>query len=142
MKRKFFLRADQTVITEKVKEAFSSVIPIALIILVLSFSLVKIDSGMFLAFLLGTACVVLGMGLFTLGADTAMTPIGEYVGTSAMRTKKLWFILPICFIVGVMITISEPDLQVLGTQLKNAVDSWTLILVVGVGVGVGVIVGD
>lgn len=140
MKRKFFLRADQTVITEKVKEAFSSVIPIALIILVLSFSLVKIDSGMFLAFLLGTACVVLGMGLFTLGADTAMTPIGEYVGTTLIKSKKIWLIIFVCFIVGVMITISEPDLQVLGGQLAKTVDPWILILAVGVGVGVFLVV--
>ncbi len=136
MKKKQFFRADKTIILAKVKEAFLSIMPISLIILILCLTVVPVDSGQFLAFVLGSVCVVVGMGLFTLGADTAMTPIGEYVGTSAMRTKKLWFILPICFIVGVMITISEPDLQVLGTQLKNAVDSWTLILVVGVGVGV------
>lgn len=138
--KKIFFRADRTIINEKVKEAFSSVMPITLIVLLLCFTLVPIESGMFLSFIVGAALVVLGMGLFTLGADTAMTPIGEYVGTSAMKTKKLWVIIPICFVVGVMITIAEPDLQVLGTQLKNAVDPWTLILAVGVGVGVFLVI--
>jgi len=135
-KRQTFFRADKTIILEKVKEAFSSIMPITLIILILCLTVVPVNSGAFLAFVLGSVCVVVGTGLFTLGADTAMTPIGEYVGVSAMRTKKLWIILPVCFIVGVMITISEPDLQVLGGQLKNVIDPWLLIIVVGVGVGV------
>ncbi len=138
--RKNFLRADKTIISEKVKEAFTSVLPITLIVLLLCFTIVPIDSGMFLAFIVGAVFVVVGMGLFTLGADTAMTPIGEYVGTSVMKTKKIWLIVPICFIVGVMITIAEPDLQVLGSQLENAVNPWTLILAVGAGVGVFLVV--
>lgn len=140
MKRRSLFGTNKTIIKEKVKEAFSSVMPISVIVLVLCLTIVPIDSGVFLSFILGTVLVVLGMGLFTLGADTAMTPIGQYVGTSVMKTKKIWLIVPICFIVGVMITISEPDLQVLGTQLANAVDPWTLILVVGVGVGVFLVV--
>lgn len=140
MKRKIFFKADKTIILEKVKEAFSSVMPITLIVLALCLMVVKVESGLFLTFLAGSVLVVFGMGLFTLGADTAMTPIGEYVGTSLMKTKKIWIILPVCFIVGVMITISEPDLQVLGTQLANAVSPWVLILTVGVGVGVFMLV--
>ncbi len=138
--RKNFLRADKTIISEKVKEAFTSVLPITLIVLLLCFTIVPLESGMFLAFIVGAAFVIVGMGLFTLGADTAMTPIGEYVGTSVMKTKKIWLIIPICFIVGVMITIAEPDLQVLGSQLENAVNPWTLILAVGAGVGVFLVV--
>ncbi len=135
-----FLRADKTIIGEKVKEAYSSVLPITLIVLLLCFTIVPIDSGMFLAFIVGAVLVIVGMGLFTLGADTAMTPIGEYVGHSVMQTKKIWLIVPICFVVGVMITIAEPDLQVLGTQLEKAVNPWTLILAVGAGVGVFLVV--
>ena len=135
-----FIRADKTIILEKVKEAFSSVLPITLIVLALSVSLVPIDSGVFLAFILGSFLVILGMGLFTLGADTAMTPIGEYVGSSVMRTKKIWLIVFICFIVGVMITVSEPDLQVLAGQLSNTIQPWTLIIAVGVGVGIFLVI--
>ncbi len=138
--KKNFLRADKTIISEKVKESFASVLPITLIVLLLCFTIVPIESGTFLAFIVGAVFVVVGMGLFTLGADTAMTPIGEYVGTTVMKTKKLWLIIPICFIVGVMITIAEPDLQVLATQLENAVNRWSLILAVGAGVGVFLVI--
>ena len=139
-KRSTFLMNDKTIISQKVKEAFSSVLPITIIILALCFTVVPIDSGMFLAFILGAFLVVLGMGLFTLGADTAMTPIGEYVGTSVIKTRKIWIIVPICFIVGVLITVSEPDLQVLASQLAKTIGAWTLILAVGVGVGVFLVV--
>ena len=139
-RRASFLSQDKTIISQKVKEAFSSVLPITVIVLILCFTIVPLDSGMFLAFILGALCVIVGMGLFTLGADTAMTPIGEYVGTSVMRTKKIWIIVPVCFIVGVLITISEPDLQVLATQLSSTMDPWTLILAVGVGVGVFLVI--
>lgn len=139
-RRASFLSQDKTIISQKVKEAFSSVLPITVIVLILCFTIVPLDSGMFLAFILGALCVIVGMGLFTLGADTAMTPVGEYVGTSVMRTKKIWIIVPVCFIVGVLITISEPDLQVLATQLSSTMDPWTLILAVGVGVGVFLVI--
>ncbi len=138
--RKNVFSIEKTIIVEKVKEAYSSVLPITLIVLLLCFTIVPIDSGMFLAFIVGASLVIVGMGLFTLGADTAMTPIGEYVGTSVMKTKKIWLIIPICFIVGVMITVAEPDLQVLGAQLEKAVNSWTLILAVGAGVGVFLVI--
>ena len=133
--KKFRLGKDRTIIAEKVKEAFSSVLPISVIVLILCFTIVPLESGILLSFITGVFLVVVGMGLFTLGADTAMTPIGEYVGTSVMKTKKIWIIAPICFIVGVLITVSEPDLQVLATQLSNTINFWTLIITVGVGVG-------
>ena len=139
-KRISFIKADKTIISEKVKEAFSSVLPITLIVLLLCITVAPIESGVFLAFISGAFLVVLGMGLFTLGADTAMTPIGEYVGTSVMRTKKIWIIIPVCFIVGVLITVSEPDLQVLGGQLSNTMNPWILIISVGIGVGVFLVV--
>lgn len=139
-KRTRFLPNNRTIISEKVKEAFSSVLPITIIVLILCFLIVPLDSGKFLAFIFGSLLVVLGMGLFTLGADTAMTPIGEYVGSSVMKTKKLWIIIPVCFIVGVLITISEPDLQVLATQLSKTLDPWLLIIAVGVGVGLFLVV--
>ncbi len=139
-KRRYFLSQDKTIISQKVKEAFSSVLPITAIVLALCFTIAPIDSGMFLAFIVGSLLVAVGMGLFTLGADTAMTPIGEYVGTTVMKTKKIWIIIPICFIVGILITISEPDLQVLAVQLAKTMNKWTLILTVGVGVGVFLVI--
>lgn len=83
--------------------------------------------------------LVIGMGLFTLGTDLAMTPIGEHVGTAMTRSKRLWVVLLISFLVGMIITISEPDLQVLAEQVPG-VPNMTLILSVAVGVGVFLVV--
>ncbi len=138
--RRAFIRADKTIISEKIKEAFSSVLPIALIVLVLAFTVCPIDSGVFLAFILGTLLVVVGIGLFSLGADIGMTPIGQYVGVTVVKSKKLWIILPVYFIVGVLITVSEPDLQVLATQLGGVVDKNVLLFAVGAGVGVFLVI--
>lgn len=130
-----FLLQNKTIILEKVGEAFSSVLPITLIILILCFTVTPLPSGIFLALVFGSFLLVIGMGLFSLGADTAMTPMGEYVSTKLMGTKKLWLIIPVNLILGILITVSEPDLQVLAAQVTS-VDSFILMLFVGVGVGI------
>ena len=139
-RRSKFLGANGTVLSQKIKESFSSVLPVAALILVLCITVTPLDSGTFLAFLFGCALVIVGMGVFTLGADTAMTPIGQYISSSVVKTKKLWLIMPIYFLVGVFITVSEPDLQVLARELGDTVDYAVLLITVGVGVGVFLII--
>lgn len=139
-RRRKNLFANKTIISEKIKEAFSSVFPITAIVFILCVSFVPLQSGMFLAFLLGAVATVVGIGLFTLGADMSMTPIGEYVGSETIKTKKVWLIIPIFFIVGVFITIAEPDLQVLAGQLSNTINSLILLIAVGIGVGLFLVV--
>ncbi len=137
---KTFISRDRTLVMAKIKEAFSSVLPITAIVLVLCFTITPIDNGVFLSFIVGAIAVIVGTGLFTLGADVAMMPIGEYVSKSILKTKKIWLIIPIYFLVGILITISEPDLQVLAGQLKETIDSWVLIVSIGVGVGVFLVI--
>ena len=134
-KRSVFIANHRTIVSEKVKEAFTSVFPIFLIALLLCFTVTPVDNGVLVSFIFGGLLAVVGMGFFTLGADTAMTPIGEYIGTSTVKTKKLWIIIPVFFILGILITVSEPDLQVLASQLKDGINSTLLIVIVGVGVG-------
>lgn len=137
---KSLFKGDKSVILEKVKESLISVLPISLIVLILSFTVAPVDGGLLTSFLLGTTLVVVGMGLFSLGADVAMTPIGEYVGNSTIKTKKMWIIIPVFFVIGVLITISEPDLSVLADQLASTINKWVLIVSVGVGVGLFLVV--
>ena len=122
------------IMQEKWKEAMSSVLPIVLIVLVLCFIVVPAPVSTMLGFLVGAAMLIVGMGLFTLGTDLAMTPIGEEVGSAMTRSKKLWVVMLISFLVGVMITMSEPDLQVLAEQVPG-IPNMTLIVMVAVGVG-------
>lgn len=129
------IKATRLIVSDKIKEAFSSVLPITAIVLFLGITFVPIQSGMFLSFIIGALLTVVGMGLFTLGADTAMTPIGEYVARTTVKSKKIWFMLPVFFSVGTLITVAEPDLQVLAGQLSGTVAPLVLLLSVGIGVG-------
>ena len=125
----------RTVLREKVKEAIASVLPITAIVLILCFTISPVPTEVLLAFLVGAVLLIIGMGLFTLGADTAMTPIGERVGVHMTKSRKLWVVVSVSFLMGVIITVSEPDLQVLANQVPSIPNS---VLVGAVAVGVGV----
>lgn len=120
---------------EKLMEAISSVAPVTIIVLLLTFTAAPIPSGMLPSFLLGALMLVVGMALFTLGSETAMTPMGEYVGLSMTKSRNLVLIIIVSFIVGLMVTISEPDLTVLANQIPS-IPNFTLIFTVGIGVGI------
>lgn len=122
------------IIAEKLKEAVASVVPIAVIVFVLCLFFVPVESGLVLSFVIGTALIVVGMALFTIGADSAMTQIGNHIGAKLTASRKLWLILSMSFFLGVMITMAEPDLQVLATYVPD-IDTSVLIATVSAGVG-------
>jgi hypothetical protein len=122
------------ILKAKIMEAFSSVLPITIIVLIASVILVPMPAGTILMFLAGAALLVVGMGLFTLGADMAMMPMGEGIGIQLTRSSSIILALVISFIMGFVITIAEPDLQVLALQVPS-VPGMTLIFTVAAGVG-------
>jgi hypothetical protein len=124
---------------EKTREAISAVVPIVIIVLLLGFTIAPLSPGILVEFLIGSVLVIVGMMFFTLGAELSMTPMGERVGGAMLRTRKLWKIMLIGFVLGVVITISEPDLQVLAGQVPS-VPNMVLILSVAVGVGVFLVI--
>ena len=93
------------IINSKLKEAVDSVLPITLIVAVLCFFFVPVGSGLMLAFLVGAVMLILGMGLFTLGAELSMTQMGNLVGAKMTKSRRLWLILVLAFVLGVVITI-------------------------------------
>ena len=116
--------------------------PITAIVLLLSFTLApEMPVGTLVMFLLGAILLIVGMGLFSLGADMAMMPMGDGVGGEVVRMGKrsIWPILPIVFLIGAFITMAEPDLQVLANQVP-AVPDMVIILTVAAGVGVFLVV--
>lgn len=124
------------ILSEKLKESFASVLPVALIVLVLSFTpLVDFSVKELVVFAICAVFLVIGIGLFNLGADLAMTPMGEHVGSGLTKSRKLLLLLSVCFVMGVLITVAEPDLSVLAEQVKNAVSPMLLVTTVGIGVG-------
>ena len=124
----------QYAINEKMKEAASSVLPVTVIVAALCLALVPVDTGLMLSFLIGSLLLIVGMGLFTLGADMSMSRIGNLIGAKMTKSRRLWLILALSFVLGAAITIAEPDLQVLATNVP-AIDKTALVLTVSVGVG-------
>ena len=127
------------VLGEKVREALASVLPITVIVLILCFTIAPVPTDILLAFLVGAVLLIIGMGFFTLGADTAMTPIGERVGAAITKSRKLWVVVVIGFLIGVIVTVSEPDLQVLANQVPG-VPNAALVGAVAVGVGLFLVI--
>ena len=124
-----------TIFRKPLKESLTSVLPITAIVLVLCFTITPISNNAMMAFLLGSLLLIVGMGLFTLGSEMSMIPLGEAVGKEITRSKKVWVIVAISFLIGVIITVAEPDLQVLAGQVPSIPDRviiWSVALGVGV----------
>lgn len=126
-------------LSSKFKEAFVAVMPVVAILLILSFTIAPMPAGVLMSFLLGAALVMVGMMFFTLGAEMSMTPMGEKVGSKMTQSRKLLVIVALAFILGVIITVSEPDLQVLA-QLVPSIPNTVIILAVAVGVGIFLVI--
>lgn len=126
-------------IRQKFAESLKAVLPVVGIVIVLSFTIAPITSSILLCFLVGAVMVMAGMMFFTLGAEMSMTPMGEKVGARMTQSKNILLIVVLSFLLGVVITISEPDLQVLATQVPS-VPNMTLILAVAVGVGIFLVI--
>ncbi|MCI6017337.1 MAG: DUF1538 domain-containing protein [Clostridiales bacterium] len=118
----------------KINESLASVLPITMIVLILGITAAPIPSGILVLFLFGALMLIGGMGIFTLGADISMIPMGDGIGVQISKAKKLVVPIVLCFTLGVVVTIAEPDLQVLAEQIP-AIPNMVLILSVAVGVG-------
>ncbi len=120
---------------EKLVETLKAVLPILLIVMLLCFTITPIPTSIMMTFIVGAALLIVGMMLFNVGVELSMTPMGERAGAIITRSKKLWIIVIIGFILGFIITISEPDLQVLAGQVPS-IPNLVLILSVAAGVAV------
>lgn len=124
----------------KFKEAIMSVTPIVVIVLMLACTIVPIGTMNIFLFLISALFVIIGLTFFTLGADISMMRIGEKVGSHMIKTRNVYYMAFISFLIGVIITIAEPDLKVLASQVPMISD-YTLILSVSIGVGIFITIG-
>ncbi len=120
---------------EKILESVKATLPISLIVLALAILLIPVDAGVMMVFLAGSLLLVVGMALFQLGAELAMSPLGEGIGASLSHSLSAWSIILLSFLMGLIITVSEPDLQVLAQQVPDIPDT---VLVITVAIGVGI----
>ena len=124
------------ILRKKIKEALISVAPVTVIVWLLNLTpLVQFDLRELLLFSVCALLLVVGIALFNLGADLAMTPMGEHIGAGLVRSKRVSLLLSVGFAMGVLITVAEPDLSVLAAQVSNVLNGTLLIATVGIGVG-------
>ncbi len=125
-----------SVLVKKLKESLTSVLPIVAIVFVLNFTpLINFTTPEIVVFLVSAVFLILGIALFNLGADLAMTPMGEHIGSGLTKLRSLSLLLGVCFAMGILITVAEPDLTVLANQVSMIMNPKLLIFTVGAGVG-------
>ena len=134
-RRLILLQFNRSKLKEKTYETLKAVFPILAIVLLLCFTIAPIPPSILMTFLIGAVLLIIGMLLFNVGVELSMTPMGERVGTIMTKSKKLMIMVFIGFVMGFIITISEPDLQVLAQQVPS-IPNIVLILAVAAGVGV------
>lgn len=129
------------IMINKLKESFLSIMPVTAIVIILSCTpLVSLSLVEIITFIICSILLVVGMALFNLGADVAMTPMGERMGSGLVRHKSLFILVAVCFAMGLLITIAEPDLSVLASQVGAVINNTLLIVTVSVGVGLFLVI--
>ncbi len=125
----------------KIVEALISALPITVIVYLLALiPWIDLSAAELINFTVGAVMLIFGIGMFNLGADIAMTPMGSHVGSGLSRQRKLTLLLAVCFVMGMLITIAEPDLQVLASQVSSVMNGTVLIYTVGIGVGLFLVI--
>ena len=129
---------------QKFRETLYSVFPIMLVVILLSLTLVPLGSTVLVKFIAGGVLVIFGLTVFLLGVDIGILPVGERSGAALTAKKNLPLLLFSAFIIGFIVTIAEPDVQVLADQvssIESSVNRWLLIGMIAVGVGLFVALG-
>ncbi|MBR1931686.1 MAG: DUF1538 domain-containing protein [Lachnospiraceae bacterium] len=125
---------DSDGLKQKLHEALSSVLPIAAIVAILCFTIAPVPTDLMLSFVIGSSLLIVGLGLFMYGSDNSVAKIGAHIGATLTKSRNLFLILTLSFILGVIVTIAEPDLQVLAKNVPH-INTMVLILTVSLGVG-------
>ncbi len=121
---------------KKIKESTVSVVPVVAIVFLLNLTpWISLSQTDIITFLISSVFLILGIGLFNLGADLSMTPMGDHIGAGLTKLRKPAILLLVCFAMGILITVAEPDLSVLAGQVSEIINSTALILTIGIGVG-------
>jgi len=123
---------------EKLKESSFSVIPIAILVVLLDLTIASIPSWNLILFLISAFVIIMGIALFNLGVDMSLIPIGKHIGSGLVKTRKLPIIIILTFLIGIFITMAEPDLIVLAGQINGVPDA-VIILSVSLGVSLALV---
>ncbi len=133
------------ILLKKLKEVSLSVFPITALVLVLHFTIVPIETDMLVRFIIGAFSVILGLGIFLFGAHIGIVQIGSLMGETIAKSSRLYLVGILGFILGFLINVAEPDLQILARQVGLAtggvVSGFLFLMIVSIGVGLMVAIG-
>lgn len=133
------------IISEKFKEVFSSVLPIAIIVLVLNFTIVPLGNKEFILFILGTICLIIGLAWFLIGVEIGITPIGHHLGGSLAKKGKISLVIVMGLVLGFFVSIAEPDLHIVAGQVEEVsgglISKASIVLIVSIGISIMLAVG-
>lgn len=129
---------------QKFRETVSSVLPIMILVIVMGLTIAPLSFTVMSRFVIGGILVIFGLTIFLLGVDIGILPIGERSGAALTAKRSLPLLLGTAFLIGFIVTVAEPDVQVLADQVRGIapdVSKWGLILMIAVGVGLFVALG-
>ena len=126
------------VLTHKLKEVSYAVLPITILVLVLNFTFAPLEISYIIRFLIGAVFVIIGLAIFLFGIDLGVTPIGNQMGASLVKTNKLWIITIVGFLLAFIICVAEPDLHIFAGQVNDVtsglISKISLVLIVSIGI--------
>ena len=128
-----------SIFRKPMEESLRSVLPITGLVILLCFTVAAVPNNAMMSFITGGIMLIVGMGLFTLGSEMSMVPLGEAVGKEITKSKKVPIIVAVSFLIGVIITVAEPDLQVLADQVPS-IPNQVIIWLVALGVGIFLVI--
>lgn len=133
------------IFTEKLKDVLQSVLPITLLVVLLHFTIAPLETVEVQRFLFGALLIVVGLAIFLFGVDIGIAPIGNFLGKGLARSGKLKVVLLMGLLLGFFISIAEPDLHILSTQVAAVTDDLyrknVLLLVVSIGIAASLSLG-
>lgn len=130
---------------DKTKEVTKTLMPVVILVLIICFTIVDVETDVILRFIVGSILLLIGLTIFLWGVDLAMNPIGEHMSKEVATSKSPIKLAILCFLLGFLITVAEPDLLILGNQVEGAsgatLDSAIIVYMVSIGVGVMISLG-
>lgn len=127
-------------LTEKLKDVLSSVLPITIIVLVLNFTLTPFETPLLMRFIIGALLIILGLVIFLVGVDIGITPLGTLMGSMLTKTNKIWIVVIAGIILGFLISIAEPGLLILANQVEfvtsGQISSTSILVIVSIGLAI------
>ncbi len=119
-----------------------AVLPIVLISIPFQFFAFKLPKREFFKMLFGVVPVYIGLLIFLSGIDFGFAFVGQYIGEIFFDPARpdgfYWLLLAVGFILGAAITVSEPAVSVLGSQIETLTNGHIKKLTISITLAIGI----